>query len=123
MSTDVVTTYIDALRKQDFDAARALLRDDLRFEGPFETLDNADAYAAAIQRLWGIVASIDVKHTSSDGDEVVVLYEMETTTPAGTQLICEWYGVDGGEIAWIRALFDTGPFAFLREGGDHPKDP
>ena len=47
----------------------------------------------------------------------MVLYDMETTTPAGTQLICEWYGVDGGQIAWIRALFDTAPFAFLREGG------
>ena len=32
----------------------------------------------------------------------------------GTQLICEWYGVEDGSIAWIRALFDTAPFAFLR---------
>jgi limonene-1,2-epoxide hydrolase len=116
VSTDVVSRYVDALRGRDFNAVRSLLRDDLRFRGPFETLDGADAYAAPIQRLWGIVGSIDVKHISSDGDEVVVLYEMETTTPAGTQLICEWYGVDGGEIAWIRALFDTAPFAFLREG-------
>jgi hypothetical protein len=113
----VVSRYIDALRGRDFEAARSLLGDDLRFRDPFETLDSADAYAAAIQRLWGIVASIDVKHSSSDGNEVVVLYDMETTTPPGMQLICEWYGVDGGKIAWIRALIDIGPFAFLREGG------
>ena len=117
MSKDVVTTYLNALRKQDFDAARAHLRDDLTFRGPFETLGSADDYVAAIQRLWGIVAGIEVKHISSDGDEVVVLYDMETKTPAGTQLICEWYGVEGDQIAWIRALFDTAPFAFLREGG------
>jgi hypothetical protein len=29
----------------------------------------------------------------------VALYEMITDTPAGTQLICEWYGLDGDRIA------------------------
>ncbi len=43
---------------------------------------------------------------SSDGDQVVVLYDMVTTTPAGTQLVCEWYRVDDDRIAWIRARFD-----------------
>jgi len=44
------------------------------------------------------------------------LYDMITSTPAGTQLVCEWYGVEGEQIAWIRAVFDTAPFAFLRAG-------
>jgi hypothetical protein len=47
----------------------------------------------------------------------VVLYDMVTNTPAGTQLVCEWYGVENGKIAWIRALFDSAPFAFLRSEG------
>lgn len=47
---------------------------------------------------------------------MVVLYEMTSSTPAGTQLICEWFEVEGGKISWIRALFDTAPFAFLRAG-------
>jgi len=64
--------------------------------------------------LWSIVESVHLEHLSSAGDEVVVLYEMRTTTPAGTQLICEWYGVEDDKIAWIRALFDSAPFAFLR---------
>jgi hypothetical protein len=29
--------------------------------------------------------------------------------------VCEWFGVDGGRIIWLRAPFDNGPFAFLRE--------
>lgn len=96
--------------------ARDLLRDDLRFEGPFEEFDNADDYSKTVQGLWNIVESVDIRHLSSDGHEVVVLYDMMTNTPAGTQLICEWYGVEGGKIAWIRALFDSAPFAFLRGG-------
>jgi SnoaL-like domain len=112
---DVIARYHEALTARDFEAARGLLKDDLRFTGPFESFEDADAYLTAIQKLWGIVESIDVRHVSGSGDEVVALYDMATSTPAGTQLVCEWYGVDGGSIAWIRALFDTAPFAFLRE--------
>jgi hypothetical protein len=114
---DVITRYHRALHDRDFEGARALLRDDLRFTGPFESFETADGYVEAIQKLWGIVESIDVRHLSAAGSEVVALYDMATRTPAGTQLVCEWYGVDDGAIAWIRALFDTAPFAFLRGDG------
>jgi SnoaL-like domain len=117
MGLDVIARYHEALGARDFDGARKLLRDDLRFTGPFESFDDADAYLAAVRKLWGIVESLDVRHVSASGDEVVALYDMATKTPAGTQLVCEWYGVEGDSIAWIRALFDTAPFAFLREGG------
>jgi len=111
---DVVVDYHAALVGRDFDAARALLSDDLHFQGPFDSFERADDYLAAIERLWGIVESIDVRHRSSAGDEVVVLYDMATKTPAGTQLVCEWFAVEAGAITRIRALFDTAPFAFLR---------
>ena len=111
----MVASYHEALARRDFDAARALLADGLAFKGPFDEFQTADDYLGAVQRLWGTVESVDVKHRSSAGNEVVVLYEMATRTPAGTQLVCEWFGVEGGKIAWIRALFDTAPFAFLRQ--------
>jgi hypothetical protein len=116
MVLDVVGRYHEALKRRDFDAARALLEDDLRFTGPFESFERADDYVEAIRRLWGIVESMEVRHVSSSGDEVVALYDMATRTPAGTQLLCEWYGVEGDAIAWIRAVFDSAPFAFLRAG-------
>jgi limonene-1,2-epoxide hydrolase len=117
MALEVIARYHEALGERDFEAARKLLRDDLRFTGPFESFENADAYIAAVRQLWGIVESQDMRHVSASGSEVVALYEMATRTPAGTQLVCEWYGVEDGSIVWIRALFDTAPFAFLREGG------
>lgn len=109
-----MAAYHDALARRDFDAARALLRDDLRFRGPFDEFHTADDYLNAVRRLWGIVETIEMQHRSSAGGEVVVLYDMAPRTPAGTQLVCEWFGVENGSIAWIRALFDTAPFAFLR---------
>lgn len=114
MERDVVARYQAALGAGDLGQARGLLRDDLRFEGPFDAFDSADDYWKAIQGLWTIVDSVDVRHVSSDGNQVVVLYDMVTKTPAGTQLVCEWYGVQDDRIAWIRAVFDSAPFAFLR---------
>jgi hypothetical protein len=114
---DVVAEYQTALADRDFERARALLKDDLRFSGPFEELESADDYSKAIQGLWNMVESIRTRHMSAAGDEVVVLYDMVTRTPAGTQLICEWYGVEEGKIAWIRGVFDSAPFASLRPAG------
>jgi ketosteroid isomerase-like protein len=114
MARDVVGRYHEALRREDFDAARKLLTDDLRFTGPFESFERADDYIEAIRKLWGIVESMEVRHVSASGNEVVALYDMVTRTPAGSQLVCEWYGIDGDAIAWIRAVFDSAPFAFLR---------
>jgi hypothetical protein len=81
---DVVSRYHEALGRRDFDGARRLLKDDLRFEGPFESFERADDYVEAIQKLFGIVESIEVRHASADGDQVAVLYDMVTRTPAGT---------------------------------------
>jgi SnoaL-like domain len=117
MADDVVAEYQKALSQRNFEAARGLLKDDLRFKGPFEEFASADDYLKTVRGLWTIVDSVDLKHMSSAGNEVVILYEMATRTPAGTQLIGEWYGVEDGKIAWIRALFDSAPFAFLR--GEH----
>jgi SnoaL-like protein len=116
MVLDVVTRYHEALGRQDFDGARRLLRHDLRFEGPFESFERADDYVAAIEKLFGVVEAIEIRHASADGDQAVVLYDMATRTPAGTQLVCEWYGTEGETIVWIRAVFDSAPFAFLRHG-------
>jgi hypothetical protein len=114
LAIDVVATYHRALAARDFDAARPLLHEDLRFSGPFDTFTRADDYWAAIMRLWGIVDRIDTLHQSSSEDQTVVIYDMVTTTPAGTQPVCEWFGVEAGRIVWIRTIFDTAPFAFLR---------
>jgi hypothetical protein len=78
MVGDVVAAYQKALGDGNFEAARALLKDDLRFKGPFEEFANADAYLKTVRGLFGIVESVDLRHVSSAGNEVVVLYDMAT---------------------------------------------
>jgi ketosteroid isomerase-like protein len=111
----IVERYHAAWKAHDFDTARSLLHDDLSFTGPFDTFDRADDLIDAIRGLARIVEDVQVRKTFSDGDDVCLLFDMVTRTPAGTQPIAEWYHVRDGRIDSLRAYFDARPFAALRE--------
>lgn len=113
---EVVESYRSALGKGDFGAARSLMQDTMAFQGPLDTFDTADQYLEASKRLAPIIQRIDVKKMFVDGNDVCVLYEMVTNTPAGTAFIAEWYQVRDGKIAALRAVFDARPFAAMFGG-------
>lgn len=106
---DVVDRYIRALEKKDFVAARALLADDLRFEGPIDRFDRADDYVTAITRLYSMVKGVQHQAAVVQGDDVALFYILDT--PVAKAPVAEWYRVREGRIAELRAYFDARPFA------------
>jgi ketosteroid isomerase-like protein len=115
-ASEVVENYRAALGTGDFATARKFMQDDMSFQGPFDTFTTADQYLEATRRLASIIQRIDLKKVFVDGDDVCVLYDMVTNTPAGTAFIGEWYHVKGGKIAALRAIFDARPFAAMFGG-------
>ena len=113
---EIVERYHEAWKRHDFEAARAELHHDLSFRGPFDTFERADDFVTAIRGLSAIVDDVQVRKVFVDGDDVCLLYDMVTSTPAGTQPIAEWYRVREGKIAAIQVYFDSQPFAALRGG-------
>ena|SRR5256712_6461908 len=109
----IVSDYQQALGKGDFTAARKLLRDNLSFQGPIDTFDSPEPYLESLKKLHHIIQRIDMKRTFADGNDVCVLYDLVTNTPAGTAFIAEWYQVKGDKIAAIRVVFDVRPFAAM----------
>jgi hypothetical protein len=112
-ANEVVANFQQALGKGDFDAARGLLQDDLSFRGPIETFDRPEPYLESLKKLHHIIQRIDMKKVFADGNDVCVLYDMVTNTPAGTAFIAEWYRVKGDKIAAIQVVFDARPFAAM----------
>lgn len=110
---EIVTDYQQALGRGDFDGARELLDDKLSFHGPIETFNSREPYLESLKKLHHIIKRIDVKKRFVDGNDVCLLYDMVTNTPAGTAFIVEWYHVKGGKIAEIRVVFDPRPFAAM----------
>src|SRR5207244_12572031 len=108
---DIVMAFQKALGKGDMAGARTYLHDDLSFVGPVESFQRPEPYLEALRKLHPIVERVEPRRTFVDGDDVCILYDMVTNTPAGTAFICEWYRVRGDKIGSIRAVFDARPFA------------
>ncbi len=106
---DVVDSYNRALAARDFTAARALLADNLRFEGPIDRFEKADDYVKAITGLYGMVKGVTHQATITEGENVAVFYLLDT--PMAKAPVAEWYTVRDGKITHLRAYFDARPFA------------
>ena len=111
----VAEEFFAAWMGKDFDRARALLHDDLSFQGPIDSFDDADAYIQAIRGLSQIVTGADKRKVFVDGDDVCVIYDLKTA-PVPSAPTAEWYRVRDGRIASIQVFFDARPFAPLFEG-------
>ena len=86
---EIIESYQTALGKGDFATARKLMQDNMTFQGPLDTFNTADEYLESLKKLASIVQRIDLKKVFVDGDDVCVLYDMVTNTPAGTAFIAE----------------------------------
>ncbi len=112
-AAEVVQGYTQALGKGDFASARRYLHDNLSFHGPIDTFDKPEPYLESLKKLHAIVQRIDMKKFFVDGNDVCMLYDLVTNTPAGTSFVAEWHHVKGEKIASIRVVFDARPFAAM----------
>src|SRR5262249_6044262 len=112
-AVETVQGFMQAIGKGDFAAARKLVQDNLAFRGPLETFDKPEPYLESLKKLHHIGQRVDMHKNFYDGNDVCLLYDMVTNTPAGTAFIAEWYQVRGGKIASIRVVFDARPFAAM----------
>jgi hypothetical protein len=109
----VVQSFMGAMGKGDFTEARRYLHDNLSFEGPIDTFDKPEPYLQSLEKLHKMVERVNMKKMFVDGNDVCLLYDLVTNTPAGTSFVCEWMQVKGNKIASIRVVFDARPFAAM----------
>lgn len=101
---DVVLTFIDALNQEDFNAARDLAADNLKFIGVLGERDGADAYFADMRNM---KFKYKIKKTFTGGDDVCLLYDIGMGNT--TIFACGWYHITGGRIDRIEVIFDPRP--------------
>jgi hypothetical protein len=113
MSTDrktLTVEYLNAVGKHQYDKVEALLAPDLLFRGPTITRTSAKAFLGALERLGAIHVRNDVKRVFVDGDEVCVIYDFVTDTPAGALTTIEWLRFEGDRIRSIDLYYDQLPW-------------
>ena len=110
---EIVQKFMGALGKGDFVAARKYLDDHLSFHGPIDTFQRPEPYLESLKKLHPVIERVDMKKMFVDGDDVCLLYDMVTKTPAGTAFVAEWHHTTGDKIKAIRVVFDARPFAVM----------
>lgn len=106
----LVLAYLEAYEEQDFDRVAELLDPEVEFQGPGAPIQGAAPYIAALRRLSPVLLRNDVKKVFVDGDDICVIYDFVTNTPAGAVPSIEWHTVEGGRIRAVRLLFDRVSF-------------
>ena len=71
-----------------------------------DTVQDSDAYLAALQRLTTILLRNEIRRVFVDGDDVCVIYDFVTDTPVGAVRSIEWLTLQDGRIRTIRLLFE-----------------
>jgi hypothetical protein len=102
----VAAAYFEAWQARDFDRLRALLADDVVFDGPLAHLDNADDCVDGLQGMSKIMEKLDVKKRFVDGDDVITWFDLHTSV-ADPVATANWSHVEGGKITAIRVAFDA----------------
>jgi hypothetical protein len=75
---DVAASYFDAWKRGDFTRLRAILADDVTFDGPLGHAGNAEECIAGLKRMSEIVTDIVIRKTFVDGPDVLTWFELHT---------------------------------------------
>lgn len=109
-SSDIVKKYYKASAKHDFQAMRALIRDDYQFDGPLMQAKNADEFFAKMS-AFDCAFDHNILKIVDNGDDVAVLFDCTFKKPfSATIRMSEWLAVEGGKIKSSKLLYDTSKF-------------
>jgi len=92
----------------DFASARATLADDVEFVGPLGKTSGADKYIDGVSGFARFIDFAELITTVSDGDNVVLIYELVTKTGKRVPTAGH-YRVQDGKVRSVRAYFDPTP--------------
>ena len=110
MSTrETIEGYMKAWTAKDFDATRALLADDIDFQGSMEKHATADGFMGGLKMFVnGMYADHTLVEQLWGDDSAFLLYDC-TLKNGGTMRCSEFLQVADGKITKIRLTFDTYP--------------
>jgi ketosteroid isomerase-like protein len=102
----LAATYFDAWQARNFARLRAVLADDVGFDGPFATITGADECVRGIEGMSRITTGIDIRKVFVAGNDVLTWFELSTSV-AEPVPVANWMHVEDGKITSIEVAFDA----------------
>lgn len=113
----VVEDFLQAFAERDFERAADFVSEEtFEFVGPVKSYTGRRFFMNDLDRLYPILARLDIRRVFVDGDEACVIYNLVTTVP-GLEMtrVAEWLTVTDGRITRIEVFFDAHAYAQLFE--------
>jgi len=108
---EIVESYLQALGDRDIAKIKTILSNNtFSFIGPIDRFDNAERLTKALQNLAPIVTGVQIRKMFVDGSDVCCVYNLNTSTPAGSVRCTELCHVEDGKITSTEVFFDATPF-------------
>jgi uncharacterized protein YndB with AHSA1/START domain/limonene-1,2-epoxide hydrolase len=102
----VVDAYHQAWTTKRFDDAVAQLAPSLKVEVPINSYATPEAFAEALVRFGSQVTSVEVLSELADGDDAMILYDMDVRG-LGAIRVVEHFTIADGKIVRLRQIHDT----------------
>ena len=106
---ELVESYIDAVARFDYEAARACLADEA-FEstGPITNFDSADAFVQHVALATPIVQQIEIRKSFAAGNDVAHFLLVRTQLSEKLSVhVAQWAHVRDGRIDRLQVVFDA----------------
>ena len=104
----VATAYFDAWKSNDIERVRALVHDEVVFDGALGSTRGIQDTIAGLGRMFAMTERVEVLHRWIDGPDVITWFELRTEK-AGPLAIVNWSHIEAGRITRIRVTFDPRP--------------
>jgi hypothetical protein len=104
----VVRRYHEGWTSGNYDQSIELLAPNLKVEVPINEYPTAESFAQALQGFGEMVNRIDLLSEMTDGDEAMLLYDMQVNQ-LGQLRVAEHFTVADDKIVRLRQIHDTAP--------------
>jgi hypothetical protein len=105
-NTNLALAYVQAVSDKRFEQFSAFVHPDAELTGNVVSVRGATDFVKGFERLAPILLHNQVKKVFADGDEVCIIYDFITDTPAGAVPTVEWLTIQDGLIRSSWLLFD-----------------
>jgi ketosteroid isomerase-like protein len=114
----VVRAYHEAWTGGDIEMAADHLADDFSTRAPVGSYDTKEEYVTGLTRFRGLVTGLDLISELYGDGEATLIYDVHTSTPAGTLRTAEHFVLEGDRIRSTQLIFDATDWkAMLAEQG------
>lgn len=102
--------YYLAVNEKNLPEVEKYLHPQIKFMSPYANIEGRENMLNAVKRFMTIVRKLTVRTGCGSGDQVMLVYDLESPEPIGASKAAVLMNFEDGLISRLELFFDTRPF-------------